>query len=241
MRYLSGMWQPVTVGNLGYGNSDALDTINTLHTTKIMPISNSHTVTVTADNGFYTFLQVTPGATQTLAGIQIFNDNSAANCQLSTIEPSLINIGHTGSGTAPTFVWQSDGTTVYSISPTTHVFALSQNITAPNMRTGGKIQQTLTSAATISFNVNSGANAALTIGTNVTLTFSGASAGDEGDFLITEDATGGRTITLPVGSIIEGGSGSTTVTLTATAGAKDKMHYYYDGTNYWWKIGYNYK
>jgi hypothetical protein len=56
---------------------------------------------------------------------------------------------------------------------------------------------------------------------------------------VKQDATGSRTLTLPAGSkVINGGGGA--VTLTTAANATDVLSYFYDGTNYFWTIGYNY-
>ena len=59
--------------------------------------------------------------------------------------------------------------------------------------------------------------------------------------MITQDATGGRTITLP--SLINkvlGSASSTTIALSTAAGAQDILNFYYDGTNCYWNIGQGY-
>lgn len=109
-------------------------------------------------------------------------------------------------------------------------------ISAPNF---ASVYQSLSSGATVTWNMQSGATAAVTLGTNATLSISNVSQGMYGLIRITQDATGGRTITLPSGSrVINGGSGA--VTLTQTANAVDILTFFYDGTNYWWTIGNNY-
>lgn len=88
------------------------------------------------------------------------------------------------------------------------------------------------------WDLNKGANAAwsLSAGAN-TLAISNAKAGMYGLIKLTNSGT--STLTLPSGSkVINAGAGS--VTLTQTAGAVDIMTFYFDGTNYWWTIGYNY-
>ena len=98
-------------------------------------------------------------------------------------------------------------------------------------------QQTLTDATTISWNFASGANAKVTLGGNRTLSISNMVTGDTGLVLVTQDGTGNRTLTLPAGSQIVGGQ---PYTPTSVAGATDVLGVYFDGTTYWWEIGYYY-
>ncbi len=99
--------------------------------------------------------------------------------------------------------------------------------------------QTLTDGATITYSISSGYNAKVTLGGNRTLSITNAAAGDYGTLIVTQDGTGSRTLTLPGSSkVINGGSGS--VTLTTTASAIDVLSWFYDGTNYFWTYGKNY-
>jgi len=102
--------------------------------------------------------------------------------------------------------------------------------------------QNLTDAATISWNPTSGLNAGVTLGGNRTLSFSPAPAsGSYGTLVITQDGTGGRTLTLPSGTNKVLGSTSTTaVALSSAANAKDILNFYFDGTTYFWNIGQGY-
>jgi hypothetical protein len=71
--------------------------------------------------------------------------------------------------------------------------------------------QALTDAATIDWNPTNGLNASVTLGGNRTLSFSSMPAiGSYGTLVVTQDATGGRTITLPSTSNKVLGSTSTT-------------------------------
>jgi hypothetical protein len=102
--------------------------------------------------------------------------------------------------------------------------------------------QNLTDAATISWNPTSGLNAGVTLGGNRTLSFSPAPAsGSYGTLVITQDGTGGRTLTLPSGTNkVLGSTSTTTVALSSAANAKDILNFYFDGTTYFWNIGQGY-
>lgn len=84
-----------------------------------------------------------------------------------------------------------------------------------------------------------GATASVVLAGNRTLSITNAKAGMYGLIVIKQDATGARTLTLPAGSkVINGGAGL--ATLSAAANAADIYSYFYDGSNYWWTIGYDY-
>jgi hypothetical protein len=99
--------------------------------------------------------------------------------------------------------------------------------------------QTLTFGSTTTWDQTKGATAAVTLTANATLSITNAVAGMYGLIRITQDGTGSRTLALPAGSkVINGGGGA--VALTTTAGATDVLSYFYDGTSYYWTVGYNY-
>jgi hypothetical protein len=102
--------------------------------------------------------------------------------------------------------------------------------------------QTLTDAATISWVPSQGLNASVTLAGNRTLSFSTAPAsGAYGTLVVKQDATGGRTLTLPsVANKILGSSSTTTIGLSTTANAIDIINFYFDGTNYFWNVGQGY-
>jgi hypothetical protein len=102
--------------------------------------------------------------------------------------------------------------------------------------------QNLTDAATISWNPASGLNASVILGGDRTLSFSTAPAsGSYGTLVITQDGTGGRTLTLPSGTNkVLGSISTTTVALSSAANAKDILNFYFDGTTYFWNIGQGY-
>ena len=102
--------------------------------------------------------------------------------------------------------------------------------------------QTLTDASTIAWNPSLGLNASVTLGGNRTLSFTATPAtGSYGTLVLTQDATGGRTITLPsTTNKVLGSTSSTTIDLSTAANAIDIVNFYYDGTNYYWNIGQGY-
>jgi hypothetical protein len=102
--------------------------------------------------------------------------------------------------------------------------------------------QSLIDASTISWNPTNGLNASVTLGGNRTLSFfSTPTAGSYGTLVVTQDATGGRTLTLPsTANKVLGSSSTTTIALSTTANAKDILNFYYDGTNCYWNIGQGY-
>ena len=120
----------------------------------------------------------------------------------------------------------------------------SANVNAPSVTSPIYVStpQALTSGATISWNPANGLNAAVTLTQNSTLSFSSTPvAGTYGTLVVTQDATGGRTLTLPsTTNVILGSSSTTTIGLSSAANAKDILNFYYDGTNCYWNIGQGY-
>ena len=110
---------------------------------------------------------------------------------------------------------------------------------AGNLKVNGKVtmaQQTLTDGAAITWDFNSGANAKVTLAGARTLVISNMEAGDTGLILVKQDAAGSRTLILPGSSSIVGGG---SYTASPAANATDVLGVYFDGTTYWWTIGYN--
>jgi hypothetical protein len=102
--------------------------------------------------------------------------------------------------------------------------------------------QALTDGATITWNPALGLNASVTLAGNRTLSFSSTPpAGAYGTLVVTQDATGSRTITLPsTANKVLGSTSTTTIALSTAASAKDILNFYYDGTNCYWNIGQGY-
>lgn len=95
----------------------------------------------------------------------------------------------------------------------------------------------LTDGATITWDVSGKreAKAKVTLGGNRALAITGAVNGSAGIIKVTQ-GSGGQGLTLPTGSIIVGGGG-TTAPLSTGAGVVDILAFEYDGTNYFWTIG----
>ena len=82
-------------------------------------------------------------------------------------------------------------------------------------------------------------NAEVTLGGNRVLAITGATNGMKGQIIVKQDATGSRTLTLPVGSRVQN-SGNGVVTLTTTPNAHDVLGWVYNGTNFYWNLGQNF-
>ena len=95
------------------------------------------------------------------------------------------------------------------------------------------IQQTLTDASIVSWNLDNGSNAKVTLGGSRTLGITNMNTGDTGVILVKQGTGTTHTLSLPGGSVIIGGG---TYTTTTTSGGVDVLGVYYDGTNYYWSI-----
>lgn len=132
--------------------------------------------------------------------------------------------------------------------PTVPGLALKANLASPTFigtvtsPIYASTPQILTPGATISWNPANGLNTNVTLDQNSTLSFSSnPAAGSYGTLVITQDATGGRTITLPsTANKVLGSTSTTTIALSSAANAKDILNFYYDGTNCYWNIGQGY-
>jgi uncharacterized protein (TIGR02145 family) len=102
--------------------------------------------------------------------------------------------------------------------------------------------QALTDASIISWDPSLGLNASVTLGGNRTLSFSTTPvAGSYGTLVVTQDGTGGRSITLPsTTNKVLGSTSATTIALSSAANATDILNFYYDGAKCYWNIGQGY-
>ena len=102
--------------------------------------------------------------------------------------------------------------------------------------------QALTAGPTINWDPANGLNASVILNQNSTLNFtSNPPAGSYGTLIVTQDATGSRTITLPsTANKVLGSTSTTTITLSTAANTKDILNFYYDGTNCYWNVGQGY-
>jgi hypothetical protein len=95
----------------------------------------------------------------------------------------------------------------------------STGVISPNMAYG-----TLTDGATVSWDASTGLNKKVTIAGDRTLSITNLNSGDCGIIWVTQDGTGGRTLTLPGGS----------ATLDPDPGATTVLSFSYEGTDYKW-------
>jgi uncharacterized protein (TIGR02145 family) len=102
--------------------------------------------------------------------------------------------------------------------------------------------QALTAGSIISWNPALGLNASVTLNQNSTLSFSTTPvAGAYGTLVVTQDVTGGRSITLPsTTNKVLGSISTTTIALSSAANATDILNFYYDGAKCYWNIGQGY-
>ena len=119
----------------------------------------------------------------------------------------------------------------------------SSSITAPTFSSTPK---SLTySGSTINWDPSQGLNAAITLTQNSVLSFTTTPpVGSYGTVVLTQDATGTRTISLPtianVANKVLGSTSTSTVALSTAGNSKDILNFYFDGTNCYWNIGQGY-
>lgn len=94
------------------------------------------------------------------------------------------------------------------------------------------------SGGLIDWDVADGFNASVTLNVATSaIALSNVRAGCYGTLVVTQDATGGRLVTFPVGSKVMHGNAEP---LTLTPNAVDILSFYYDGTTYYWTYGNNF-
>lgn len=98
---------------------------------------------------------------------------------------------------------------------------------------------TLVDAATVSWNVREGYNASVTLTASRTLSITGLITGDYGTIKIIQGGTGSYTLTLPASSKVANG-GAGVITLSTAVASIDIATFYYDGTNLFWNVTTNF-
>jgi len=121
----------------------------------------------------------------------------------------------------------------YRVFHQTKGYVLREGIYVIDEEQPTKTFQSLTDGATITWNIEDGYNATVTLGGNRTLSITNAVSGDSGTLIVKQDAVGSRTLTLPSGSKEMAGS----ITLSTAANSIDIIAWLYDGTNYYWNFG----
>jgi len=221
----SGVWSgtAVAVEKGGTGASTATAAFNAL-----APIQ-------TSNSGKYLTTDGTNTSWGTVAGTLPTTVNTSANYNIVMATGSNAALV-TGTGNGGNTATLNPYTGQMSVSGLT---AQGYGITSPIY---ASTPQTLTDAPTIAWNPLNGLNASVTLGGNRTLSFSSTpAAGAYGTLVVTQDATGSRTITLPsTANKVLGSTSTTTIALSTAANAKDILNFYYDGTNCYWNIGQGY-
>ena len=122
----------------------------------------------------------------------------------------------------------ADPTKLLSIDPATITTGTERVVTAADANVDMrslKGSQTLTSGTSVTLDLALGAYASITAGHNVSLTISNGQVGFIGRLKFTQDATGGRTLTLANGTLANGA-------VNLTANAVTYLNIYFNGTSY---------
>lgn len=93
----------------------------------------------------------------------------------------------------------------------------------------------LKDGATVTWNINNGYNAQVTLEGSRVLQVAGARLGTYGTIKIIQGGSGSYTLTLPSGSKVAN-AGAGAITLSTAVGSIDIASFYYDGTNYFWTL-----
>jgi len=184
----------------------------------------------------------TPSATS--GAIEVNNSALGFGSQflrLITTQGGGCALGPTDDTANPDWLWQSNSgeniifNNVLTI-PNSGGIDVNGTVTADNVFQ--KATQTL-SGTTPTYNCSTSVNAKITLTGNTTATLTNLVDGMSGNFFVTQDATGNRTLTiLPTPKVINGGGGS--VTLTGTANSTDIISWTYDGSTLYVTYGLNY-
>ena len=94
-------------------------------------------------------------------------------------------------------------------------------------------KQILTDAEPVFWNMNISSTAQVTLGASRSLDVSNAISGDNGTLIVIQGGSGSYTLTLPSGSLTQGGEYS----LSTAVASKDILSFFYDGSNYFWNVG----
>ena len=200
-------------------------------------ITATSNTTLTSLSNLATVGTITTG-TWSASTIEVAKGGTGA----TTASAALTNLGAAPLA-SPTFTGTvTTGTINTGVLSATSVNTGTITATIINTPIYASTPQTLTDAATISWVPSQGLNASVTLAGNRTLSFSTPpTSGAYGTLVVKQDATGGRTLTLPsVANKVLGSSSTTTIGLSTTANAIDIVNFYFDGTNYFWNVGQGY-
>jgi len=210
-----------------YGSSTAIPTFTVDSKGRITSASTTsitagvNTLTYTAASSYANGGTVS-GTTLTLAAADASN-------------PGLISTGAQTISGAKTF---NGNLTTAAISAST---ISATTVTTPIY---ASTPQALTSGSTITWNPANGLNASVTLNQNSTLSFSTTPANGSYGTLVVTQGSGNKTLTLPtitnVTNKVWGSTSTSTIALSAGAGAVDIVNFYYDGTSCYWNVGQGY-
>lgn len=173
--------------------------------------------------------------TDTIYGIDGLRNLSGGTSELSNIpeqrrRPGMI-VG----------VVESSVRTYYKLNSSPWSMSISDWTKLPLLNYSGSTSfinnegQELTCASTTNWDLSSGKNAYVTLTENTTLNISNVSSFNEGVLVVTQDGTGGRTISLPPSSFVSNNGGGA-VTLTSSPGGVDKLKFHYLNSKFYWDI-----
>ena len=112
-----------------------------------------------------------------------------------------------------------------------------------NERVRKKTKNPLVDAATVIWDMDNGNNADVTITTDRTLQINNVQIGDYGTIVIKQGNSNGNNLGLRSlqSNYTTGGSNVINEVIICTINSTDIASFYYDGTDYYWTIGFDYK
>ena len=166
--------------------------------------------------------------------------SNAVLANTNSITANTNNIALKAPIASPTFT----GTISITGNLLTDAIASSSTISAKSFASAPlNLGYSTSSSSSIQWDATKGLNTYITLSKNSALSFvSNPPSGSSGTIVLTQDATGSRTLTLPttVTNRVLGSTSTTTVALSTAPNAKDILNFYYDGTTCFWNIGQGY-
>ena len=214
------LWSPLFTGTQVYWEHAGVDTATWewggvgFWWHKIGDGGSSGTVTLSGDVGGSgtTSIVTTIGAGKVTEAMQVLADNTTQN-----VSTSKHGYAPKGDGNTAQFL-NANG--AYSVPAGTAGYG------APTSLTYGA-----TTTMNVALNTTLSKDFTVTLTGNTTLSMTNLTAGDRGVLTVIQDATGSRTMTVPVGSKIAFGYGASLVLYLSTAASTtDLVYWYYNGT-----------
>jgi|TARA_A100000171_G_scaffold52742_1_gene72733 hypothetical protein len=193
---------------------------------------NANDFIVTNANGDLSFVKLSAGT-----GITISNPDSAGDFVITnTVSAGISDVV---SDTSPQLGGNLDVQTNSIVSTSNRNISISPNGTGQTKATRLQYDEDIhdlgTTSGTITPNVDNGNVQTITLNNNLTLNaLASATSGQSLTLIITQDGTGGRTLS----STMKFAGGAKT--LSTAASAVDIMTVFYDGSNYWASLSTNF-